>query len=79
MLEALHRGASNEYHNICFHGELLRKKSASHFINSRALTGKKSCINKAIHGLLMHGYTTFNMIVPGPQIGCRYEMCTARP
>ena len=27
----------------------------SHFINSRALTGEKPCINKAIHALLMHG------------------------
>ena len=27
----------------------------------------------------MHGYATFNMFVPGPQICCRYEMCTARP
>ena len=27
----------------------------------------------------MHGNATFNMIVPGPQISCRYEMCTARP
>ena len=32
-----------------------------------------------IHALLMHGYATFNMILPGPQICCRYEMCTARP
>ena len=37
----------------------------SRVINSRALTGEKPCINKAIHALLMHGYTTFNMIVPG--------------
>ena len=29
-------------------------------------------INKAIHALLMHGYVTFNMLVPGPQIYCRY-------
>ena len=32
------------------------------------------CINKAIHALLMHGYATYNMIVPGPQICCRYEI-----
>ena len=51
----------------------------SHVINSRALTDEKPCINKAIHALLMHGYATFNMIVPGPQICCRYETCTARP
>ena len=51
----------------------------SHVINSRALTCEKPCINKAIHALLMHGYGTFNMIVPGPQICCRYEMCTAWP
>ena len=51
----------------------------SHVINSRALTGEKPCINKAIHALLMHDYVTLNMIVPGPQICCRYEMCTARP
>ena len=51
----------------------------SHVINSRALTVEKPCINKAIHALLMHGYGTFNMIVPGPQICCHYEMRTARP
>ena len=28
----------------------------SHVINSRALTGEKPCIKKAIHALLMHGY-----------------------
>ena len=39
----------------------------SHVINNRALTGEKPCINKAIHALLMHGYATFNIIVPGPQ------------
>ena len=27
----------------------------------------------------MHGYATFNMLVPGPQICCHYEMCTVRP
>ena len=51
----------------------------SHVINSRALTGEKPCINKAIHALLMHGYATLNMIEPAPQICCGYEMCTARP
>ena len=50
----------------------------SHVINSRALTGEKPCINKAIHALLMLGYATFNMIVPGPQICCRYEMSGPR-
>ena len=25
--------------------------------------------------LLMHGYATSNVIVPGPQICCHYEMC----
>ena len=44
-------------------------------INSRALTVQKPCINKAIQALLMHGYVTYNMFVPGPQICCRYEMC----
>ena len=48
-------------------------------INSRALTGKKPCIYKAIHALLMHVYANFNMPVPGPQTCCRHEMCTARP
>ena len=37
----------------------------SHVINSRALTGGKPCINKAIHALLMHGYATFNMMYRG--------------
>ena len=36
-----------------------------HVINSRALTGEKSCINTAIHALLMHGYVTFNMFDRG--------------
>ena len=58
---------------------LLHEKAVPHVINVRALTGEKSCINKAIHALLMHGYPTFNMLVPGPQICCRHEMCTARP
>ena len=48
-----------------------------HVINSRALTGEKLCINKAIQVLIMHGYATYNMLVLGPQICCRYEMCTA--
>ena len=37
----------------------------SHVINSRALTGEKPCINKAIHALLMHGYATFIMSYRG--------------
>ena len=32
--------------------------------NSRALTGEKPCINNAFHALLMHGYATFNILVP---------------
>ena len=59
--------------------ELLHKKAVSHVINNRALTGEKPCVYKAIHALLTHGYATFIMIVPGPQISCRYKMCTARP
>ena len=51
----------------------------SHVINSRALTGEKPCINKAIHALLMHGYVTLNMNVPGPHICCRNDMSTAWP
>ena len=51
----------------------------SHVINSRTLTGEKPCINKAIHALLMHGYATFNMPIPGPHNCCRHEMCSARP
>ena len=54
-------------------------KSNVAVINSRALTGEKPCINKTIHALLMHGYATFNMIIPGPQICCHYEMPMARP
>ena len=48
-------------------------------VNSRALTGEKPCINKAIHALLMHDYATSNMPVPGPQNYSRHGMCTARP
>ena len=50
----------------------------AHVINSRALTGEKPCINKAIHALLMHGYATFNMHLPGPQNCCRHKLCSAR-
>ena len=47
------------------HPVLMHKK---HVINSYALTGEKPCINKAIHALLMHGYATFNMLIPGHRI-----------
>ena len=49
-----------------------------HIINSRALTGEKPSINKAIHTLFMHCYATFNIRVPGPQNCCCREMYTAR-
>ena len=39
-----------------------------HVINSHALTGEKPCINSAIHALLMHGYATFSMLIPGHRI-----------
>ena len=45
----------------------------SHVIYSHALTGEKPCINKEIHALLMHGYTSFNIVavtrclLPGPR------------
>ena len=47
-----------------FYFILLHKKAVSHVNNSRALTVEKPCINKAT---LMHGYATFNMLVPGLQ------------
>ena len=47
--------------SLCFSS----KKAVSHIINSRAFPGEKPCINKAIHALLLNGYATFNMIVPG--------------
>ena len=58
---------------------IIAQKAVPHVINSRALTGEKPCIDKAIHALLMHGYATFNMPVPGPHNCCRHEMCSARP
>ena len=58
---------------------IIALKAVPHVINSRALTGEKPCINKAIHALLMHGYATCNIIVTWSQIYCRYDMCTARP
>ena len=48
-------------------------------MKSRALTGEKPCINKEIHALLMHGYATFNMLIPGPQNCCRHKICTTMP
>ena len=50
-----------------------------HVINSRALTGEKLCLNKAIYALLMHGYAAFNMPVPGPHNCCRHGIYSARP
>ena len=44
-----------------------------------ALPGEKPCINKAIHAPLMHGYRTFHMIVPGPQICCRTRCALPGP
>ena len=61
------------------HSETPVLHNVPHVINSRALTGEKPCINKAIHALLMHGYATFNMLVPGLQNCCRHEMYTALP
>ena len=57
---------------------IIAQKAVSHVINSRALTGEKPCINKTIHALLMHSYATLSMIVPGPQMCCRYEIAFAR-
>ena len=62
-----------------FINSIIAQKAVLHVINSRALTDEKPCINKAIYALLMHGFSIFNMIVPRPQICCRYEMCTVRP
>ena len=47
-----------------------------HVINSRAFTSEKPCNNKVIHTLLMHGYTTFNMIVRGDRFAVirRFEL-----
>ena len=48
-------------------------------INKMALVIiSKQRINKAIHALLLHGYATFNMCVPGPQNWCPHEMYSAR-
>ena len=62
----------------CYNKNYCIKNSDTRYY-SRALTGEKPCINKAIHALLMHSYTTLNMLVPGPQNCCCHEMCTARP
>ena len=66
----------------CFLKHLGSNISVAHYILHKkqcALAGEKPCINKAIHALLMHGYATFNMIIPESQFCCRYEMCTAWP
>ena len=52
----------------CFFTDIVALKAMLHVINSRALTREKPCINKAIYALLMHGYATFNMPVPGQKI-----------
>ena len=48
----------NRKHQLTF---IIAYKAVSLVINSRALTGKKPCINKAIHALLMHGYACSKM------------------
>ena len=57
---------------------IIALKAVSRVIYSRALTGEKPCINKAIHALLMHGLRNFQYNRTGPHIYCHYEMCTAR-
>ena len=56
------------------------KKAVSHVINSRALTGEKPCIDKAIRALLMHGYVTFNVLVRGHRTAAvtRYVLPSSR-
>ena len=58
---------------------IIAQKAVSHVINSRALTGEKPCINKAIQALLMHGCATLwsyrshrfaaltRCVLPGPK------------
>ena len=46
---------------------VIAEKGVPYTVNSRALTGKKWCINKGFLVLLMHRKLTFNMIAPGPQ------------
>ena len=43
-------------------------KSLQHAFNSHFSTGTYPCINKAIHVLLMHGFGTLNILVPGHYI-----------
>ena len=49
--------------------ENLRAMAYSRYTGFREITDRDvlelHCINKAIHALLMHGYATFNMRVPG--------------
>ena len=58
---------------------IIAYKAVPQVINSRALTGEKPCIYKAIHLLLMRGYATYNMLIPGTQDCCRHKICTLPP
>ena len=44
---------------------IITQKAVPHVINSRALTGEKPCIKKAIHGPLMQGYVNFHYACTG--------------
>ena len=46
---------------------IIASKAVSYAINSRSLISEKPYINKEIHVLLLNGYATFNMLVPGPR------------
>ena len=62
---------------VVIHPALLHKKQCNTSFNSRALTGEKQCISKAIHTLLMHGYATFNMITATDLLPLRDLYCLA--
>ena len=40
-------------------------KTVPHAFNSQVSTSTNPCINKTIHVLLMHGFSTLNILVPG--------------
>ena len=66
--------------STCAYRQILWHICLMHVLYMSTIKSNKYSLNqtnKAIHSLLMHGYATFNMLVPGTQNCCRHEMCTA--
>ena len=61
MLHGLHLGASNEYHNVCFHGEI--KNILSVAMVMTVLQSKSSYKEKLLHYNIFITRVRYNMVL----------------